>query len=55
MREKLKLPFSVYFGGNCEIGILSRLFSINIKIVNYDNSIINVTEDLYCNTLLHKI
>ena len=54
MRERLKLPFSVFFGGDCEIGILSKLFSVNIKIVNYDDTIINVTEDLFSDTIYIK-
>lgn len=54
LRTKLNLPFSVFFGGNCEIGLLGNLFNVNIKVVNYDNNVINVMSNLYDSTIYIK-
>lgn len=42
VRKDYNLPFSVFFGGNCEIGILGELFNLNIDVINYDNKLIKV-------------
>ena len=42
VRNNYNLPFSVFFGGNCEIGILGELFNLNIDVINYDNKLIKV-------------
>lgn len=47
LRQNLNLPFSVFYGGNCEIGILGKLLNINIKIINYDNKIIDIMDNIY--------
>lgn len=54
LRTQLNLPFSVFFGGNCEIGLLGNLFNVNIKVVNYDNNIINVMSNSYDKTIYIK-
>ena len=42
VRKNYNLPFSVFFGGNCEIGILGELFNLNIDVINYDNRLIKI-------------
>jgi len=44
VRKNYNLPFSVFFGGNYEIGILGELFNLNIDIINYDNKLIKVMD-----------
>ena len=40
IREYYDLPLDVYYGGNYELSILSKLLKINIRIINIDNNII---------------
>lgn len=44
IRKNYNLPFSVFFGGNCEIGILGELFNLNIDVINYDNKLIKIMD-----------
>ena len=48
IRKNYNLPFSVFFGGNCEIGILGELFNLNIDIINYDDKLIKVMDHNNC-------
>ena len=55
VRKNYNLPFSVFFGGNCEIGILGELFNLNIDVINYDNKLIKVMDhNIYNKTIYIK-
>jgi len=42
IREHYDLPLDVYYGGNYELSVLSKLLNINIRIINIDNIIIEI-------------
>ena len=41
LRDYYKLPLDVYYGGNYELSILSRMLNVNIRIINTNNNIID--------------
>jgi|SaaInlStandDraft_6_1057023.scaffolds.fasta_scaffold23655_1 hypothetical protein len=42
IREYYNLPLDVYYGGNYELSVLSKLLNVNIRIINIDNNIIEI-------------
>jgi len=41
LRDCYQLPLDVYYGGNYELSILSKLLNVNIRIINTNNNIID--------------